>query len=392
MKSAILCPLFLFFAVLTIPGRSQTISHAEKVALNAPDSVELNIGLLSDYFSANLKGKNELLRAFYIWTAREISYDVDNMYNPQPVVNRGELIKKVLKERRAVCQGYSEVFHELCKNTGIECYLINGYTRHDGVIMPLSHTWVLARPDTGWFFFDPTWGSGYVNNAVFTSRFSNEWYMVPPAVMVKTHMPFDPLWQCLYYPLTSADFYNNEKPEKEPQRYFAFPDSILAYQASGLKEQYESTLRRVEANGVVNSNIGEFVRLLRHNIEIEKNNKEVMLRNDLAYRFNDAVAEFNKATLLFNEYVAYWNKQFKPLRPDDQIREMMDTCVNTLARTEKMLSEISPREESLQQNKTMLLQSLVQLKQQLGSHQAFLREYFATPKTNRPKLFYTFKF
>jgi hypothetical protein len=392
MRFSCLIPLLLQFILLSIPSISQTLSQAEKVALTAPDSAEQQIGLLSDYFKANLNKKNDLLRAFYVWTAHEISYDVANMYNPQPVVNRGALINKVLKERKAVCQGYCEVFHELCRNTGIESYLIHGYTRQYGEIMPLSHTWVLARPDTGWFFFDPTWGSGYVNNGEFTSRFNNDWYLVAPADMIKSHMPFDPLWQCLHYPWTSSDFYNNLKPEKDPLRYFAYADSIILYQASGIKEQYESTLRRVEANGVVNSNTGEFVRLLRHNIEIEKNNKEVLLRNDLAYRFNDAVAEFNKATLLFNDYVNYWNKQFKPLLPDDQIRRMMDTCINTLARSETMLSEISPREETLQQNKTMLMKSLLQLKQQLSSHQAFLREYFATPKSSRPKLFYTYKF
>jgi hypothetical protein len=384
-----LFPLFALSAYAQVKTDYKTV---DAIARSVPDSVEQNIALLSDYFSTRITAKKDLLRAFYFWTAHEISYDVENMYNPKPVVNRGKLITEILHTRKAVCQGYSEVFAELCKNNGIECYLVNGYTKQQGVVMPLSHTWVLARPDTGWFFFDPTWASGYVNNAVFTPRFNNDYFMVPPAASVKTHMPFDPMWQCLSYPLKAEDFYNDLTPKPDPQRYFAFADSILAYNALPVLPQYEATLRRVEANGVVNNNIGEYVRLLRHNIGIEQNNKEVLLRNDLANRFNDAVNYFNTATLLFNDYVSYWNKQFKPLKPDDQIRQMMDTCVNSMERSRKMLEEITPREESLQQNKEMLTKSMLQLGKQIDSHRGFLREYFATPKMQRPNLFRTYRF
>jgi hypothetical protein len=387
--------LLFLFPLFTLSGYAQVKTDykpVDAIARSVPDSVEQNISLLSSYFSNKITAKKDLLRAFYVWTANEISYDVENMYNPKPVLNRGKLIMEILQTRKAVCQGYSEVFAELCKANGIECYLVNGYTKQNGAVMPLSHTWVLARPDTGWYFFDPTWASGYVNNATFTPRFNNDYFMVVPAASVKTHMPFDPMWQCLKYPLKSEDFYNDRIPKPDPQRYFAFADSIHAYVSLPVLEQYEATLRRVEANGVVNGNIGEYVRLLRQNISIEQNNKEVLLRNDLASRFNDAVNTFNSATLLFNDYINYWNKQFKPLKPDDQIRQMMDTCVNTLERSRKMLSEITPREESLQQNKEMLTKSVLQLRKQIESHQGFLREYFATPKNQRPNLFRTYRF
>lgn len=385
----------LFFFLLPFFSLSQTsagYSSVDKIASSVPDSAEMNISSLSDYFISKFTSKKDLLRAIYVWTAKEINYDVENMFNPKPITNRGKLIMEILQTRKAVCQGYAEVFSELCSNCNIECYVIQGVTKQNHVVMQLSHTWILARPDTGWFFFDPTWGSGFVNNGIYTKKLTDEHFMIPPQVNVKTRMPFDPLWQCLYYPLTVQEFYGEKKPKPEANRYFSFPDSIRAYQNTPVADRYESILRRVEANGIYNNNTGEYIRMLRQNAEVEKNNREILLRNGLSDRFNKLVKLFNDATFRFNDYINYWNKHFKPARPDQEIRLMMDSVAGDVNRCRTMLKGISPRDESLRQNMESLDKAIVQLQKQIESHQAFLREYFATPKSSRPKLFQTWRF
>jgi hypothetical protein len=372
------------FAVVSQTGPDY--SSPDAVARAAPDSVEKSMTLLSDYFKLNLKTSRDLIRAFYYWTAHEISYDVDNMFNLRPVDNSGKMILEILETRKAVCQGYAEIFHELCKNAGIECYRIQGYTKQNGTVMSLSHMWILARLDTTWCFFDPTWGSGYLLNGKFNRKFLNDFFMVRPSVMIRSHMPFDPMWQCLNYPLNSSDFYNGVAPKADPQRYFAFADSIAAYEKLSKNDQFAAALRRIEDIGVVNNNIGEYVRILRINLESEKINRENELRGLEINKFNEAVNHYNSASLLFNEYINYWNRQFKPTKPDGEIRQMLDTCKTHLTLCRNILATIRPTEDMMQ-NMGMFTQTVKDIEKKVDEQGFFLKEYLGTAKASRPKLF-----
>ena len=148
-----------------------------------------------------------------------------------------------------MCQGYAELFHELCEHSGIESYIVLGYTRQNGQVVNINHAWVVARIDTNWCFFDPTWGSGFLNNGKFTRKFTNEYFMVKPEVFIKSHMPFDPLWQCLNYPLNSRNFIQGTFPGKDTSVFFSFPDSIAAYEQLPKAGKFEAALRRVVKNG-----------------------------------------------------------------------------------------------------------------------------------------------
>lgn len=69
---------------------------------------------------------------------------------------------------------------------------------------------VAARLYDKWWLFDPTWAAGTVKDNRFTGRFSNRFYKLLPEEMIKDHMPFDPLYQFLYYPVTSQEFYDGK--------------------------------------------------------------------------------------------------------------------------------------------------------------------------------------
>ncbi len=383
---------FTLFQTHGFCGKDDPYKAVDQIAKTVPDSMEASVSSLSGFFLEKVSGNRNLLRAFYVWCASEISYDTESMYNPKPMENRGKLILETLEKRKAVCQGYAEVFHELCNLAGIENYLIQGYTRQNGTIMPLSHTWVLARPDTSWLFLDPTWGSGYVMNEQFTHKFNPAFFLVPPEKMIESHMPFDPMWQCLRFPYSSSDFYNAEAPDPGSSVPFAFSDTIAAYNQLPETEKKIVSLRRTEANGVVNNNIGEYIRYLRQNIEAERINQENTLKNELVNQFNVAVKYHNSASLLFNNYINFFNKQFRPPVPDSELRQMLDTCKVNLNLGLELLSKIKPREESLEQNKASLLRSFNLLNQQVEKQSAFLREYLGTPKQQRSSLFQKYKF
>ena len=363
------------------------LSHPDAIARAAPDSAETSIQKLSAYFNANLHSQKELIRAFYFWTANEILYDVENMFTFRSAEDPARLVVQTLQERKAVCQGYAEFFHELCENAGIESYIVPGYTRQNGSVVTINHAWVLARIDTGWYFFDPTWGSGFLLNGKFIRRFTSEYFMVTPAVFIKSHMPFDPMWQCLYHPVTSAEFSRGTLPGKNPGPNFSFPDSIAEYEQLPKSEKFSETFRRVQQNGVNNNSIFEYQRYLRQNIEVEEANRQNDLQNQRVMLFNEAVDHYNTASVLFNYYINYWNRQFKPTRPDAEIRKMIDTCNYHLAESRRILASIIPREETLSQNMEVLLQAIRENQKHVDEQGSFLTDYFNTPKAFRGSLF-----
>ncbi|MEI7726705.1 MAG: transglutaminase domain-containing protein [Bacteroidota bacterium] len=381
---SILCCSLIFSA---FPQSVPDFRRSDAIAKAVPDSVEISIKTLSDYFLANLFTQKELIRAYYYWTANEIVYDVDNMFTFRSSDNPASLIIETLRERKAVCQGYAALFHELCENAGIESYVVLGYTKQNGIVINVNHAWVVARIDTGWYFFDPTWASGYIMNGKFNQKFTNEYYMVKPAVFIKTHMSFDPLWQCLYYPYSAQQFSQGNPVRKEDKNFFNFRDSISAYNRLTKPEKEVASLRRLENNGVVNNSLADYQRYLKQGVEVDRINRQTEIQNKLVKEFNQAIYHYNAATFLFNDFINYWNRQFQPVRPDMKIRQMLDTCDYHLGICQNILSEIEPQEETLRQNMAMLTQPAADLRRNIDKQKEFLRDYFATPKALRPKLF-----
>jgi hypothetical protein len=369
---------------------AQTVNdynHPDAIARTAPDSVEKAIVTLSDYFNANLNSEKELIRAFYYWTANEIVYDFENMFNYQASYDPARVISETLGKRKAVCQGYAGVFHELCENAGIESYIVFGYTKQKEQVVNINHAWLVARIDSAWYFFDPTWGSGYILNGQFTRKFTNEYFMVDPSDLIKSHMPFDPLWQCLYYPFSTGDFIKGMPPEKKNLNYFNYPDSIDVYNRLPKPEKLAASLRRIEKNGVENNVVSEYMKYLNRSLEIERMNRQNERQNDLVNRFNEAVNLYNTAAILFNDYINYWNHQFNPIRRDAEIRQMLDTCNILLSQSRSIIDDIIPQEETLRKNIEMLAKPLKDIQKKVNQHKKFLTEYLRTSKALRPGLF-----
>jgi hypothetical protein len=349
------------------------------------------VALLSGYFSERLDSKEDLVRAFYVWCGLHIAYDVDNMYTFKPYENPGMLIMETLRTRKAVCQGYAALFNELCANAGIGSSIVLGYTRQNGHVLNTNHAWIAANTGTGWKLYDPTWAAGIVNNGTFIKKFTNEYYQASPERFIKSHMPFDPIWQCLFHPFTPAEFYSQEPPRKTASGFFNYPDSIALYNTLTKAEKFAQTLRRVDQNGVVNNAISEYRRYLILSLDYERLNRENDLRNALISQYNEAINNYNAGAFLFNDYINYWNRQFKPAKPDQEIRQMLDTCVVLLSKSRTILNSLATDDETLQNNIEMLKGSIRKISETADEQSEFLREYFSTPRALRSNLFKTFK-
>jgi hypothetical protein len=86
-----------------------------------------------------------------------------------------------------------------------------------------------------WQPLDVTWASGYIDNSgkEFEGLFNDVHFITPPHEFINTHIPEDPQWQLLNYPVT-IQFINPKTTDKKliyTALYFNFIDSIAFWRS-----------------------------------------------------------------------------------------------------------------------------------------------------------------
>lgn len=71
----------------------------------------------------------EKARGVFLWIAGNIKYDVKEFENRGIGLTDPYL---VMKKKKAMCQGYANLFKFVCDDLGIQCRVINGYTKGPG--------------------------------------------------------------------------------------------------------------------------------------------------------------------------------------------------------------------------------------------------------------------
>ncbi|MCX6288115.1 MAG: hypothetical protein NTY96_13475 [Bacteroidetes bacterium] len=379
-----------FFIVCYAPLHAQVIDElkaADVIALNAPDSCQSSVAVLGRYFATAFKDPTFRLRAIYTWTAMKISYDVANMGNVNAATPFNEMVNKTMQTRTAVCQGYASVFKALCDACAIRAYVVNGYTRQNGHINDISHAWIIAGLDSSYYGFDPTWGGGYMSNRNYVKQFNEQFFMIKPQNLIQDHMPFDPMWECLNYPVNNLDFNNAKTIPANGTAFFACTDSINAYLVLGSKEQCLAALRRLEVAGVINNLLMEWSKYLRGCIANENLNAVVSEKNKYVRMFNDAVTSYNNCIYAFNQYADYWNTQFTPSKAEPEIVGMLDLCYSYLDSCKKNLAEVIAGDPDMKQSTDQLKLAIDVAQDNLDKQKIFLKIYFNTDPPSRPQLF-----
>jgi hypothetical protein len=382
--------LFILSALTLGAQVSPDLRAADIIARNAPDSVQATPDGLGKYFAAMFSGQKYRVRAIFCWTASSISYDASKFSDPFHFQGTEELAARTMQTRSAVCQGYTAVFKALCDRCNIRAYIVNGYTRQNGHITNISHSWVIALIDSAFYGFDPTWGGGYMVRNRFVRHFNEEFFMIRPGDLIRDHMPFDPMWECLPYPVSNLEFTGGLTEPEVKQARFYYADSIPVYIALPVAEQYKSSLRRLENAGITNKLLREWEKYLQECIANESVNKQNVVRNKYVRQFNDAVADYNHSISLFNGYIDYWNRGFLPSRPELEIVAMLDSCYYYIDASKSSLSQVVPDNDEIRQSIDQLRQAIDIASGNLDRQKTFLKVYFNTEPAYRSQLFRTY--
>ncbi|GEP89148.1 Transglutaminase-like superfamily protein [Chitinophaga terrae (ex Kim and Jung 2007)] len=231
-------------------------------------------------------------RAIFIWITEHIKYDY-KLYNlddeakvkklKYPKCREGEdctlkmedwennYISKILRKRKAICDGYSKLFKRMCNLAGIHCEIISGYTKNKhyqiGKMGKVDHAWNAVYLDSAYYLVDATWAAGFCQEdessgklkGPFVKKFDNYYWLTPFDKLSRDHYPEDPKW-LFNSGYTREKFKNN--PYIEPS---ADHNLVIISPATGVirakpcdtihfEIEYEKPITRLQVNSNLSRN------------------------------------------------------------------------------------------------------------------------------------------
>ena len=327
---------------------------------------------IAEYVKQKFSDDSKKLQAIHSWVASNIKYDTDSANIINMGVDPEAKITAALRRRRGVCENYAAIFNDICVRVGLTSFVVDGYTKQNGYVDRVGHSWCAVYVDKSWRLCDPTWDEGTGNT---------KYFLVQPSAMIETHMPFDPMWQLLDHPVSHQQFYSGNFYTDKDQPIFNYADSISAYIKMDSLQRFRSTAFRIEQSGLYNNMVKNRHDQTKMNIEIIREDKDVDL-------YNSSVADLNTATTTYNNFVAYRNKQFTPAISDNALQALLTGIYTRLSEAKKKLDQIDKTEASFTFSTEDIRDRLNTLSIHIKEQKDFLKTYLTTAATNRQSLFY----
>jgi hypothetical protein len=372
-----------FFSILSFGQVNIEYASIDKKIAAIPSNLTTSTDGIAAYINDNFKSENDKIRAVFYWTASNISYDVKNAFSLNSNQTATEKIEKALKTKKGVCIHYAEVFNSISNKVGIKSLIIEGYTKQNGKISPLPHAWCAANIDNKWYVFDPTWGSGYINNGAFAKKINNYYFKAEPSKIISSHIAFDYLWQFLNYPITNQEFYEGKVQVDKSKKYFDFDAELKRQDSLSDIERVSESIKRIEANGIKNKMIYDYLTSKRKELEIHNQNKNIEKLNSIA-------TEYNQAIVLLNDFINYRNKKFKPILPDYEILQMIQRPKEAFAKCRKDIIKVGFVGVENESNLRSIKKSINEALAQAEEYELFVKDYLSKSKLVRKTMFTKF--
>jgi hypothetical protein len=370
----VLLTLVFFACFLQLKSQGfDDYANIERSMRTIPDSLSNSTTNIASYINSHFSAERKKVRAIYSWVTNNIKYDKDSANPINLGIDPDAKITVALRRRRGVCENYAAIFNDICLKSGLTSFVVNGYTKQMGTVDRIGHSWCATQVDGNWALYDPTWDEG--------SGFNSKYFMTPPSVFIETHMPYDPIWQLLDYPVSHREFNIGNTYKSANSHHFNYADSIAAYIQMDSLHRFKSSALRIQRDELYNSMVKNNNNYIKMNIEMINQDKDVDL-------YNSAVADVNDATSTYNGFVDYRNKQFTPQKTDAELHALLDGIDKKLISSLKKLDQVDRSEATFTLGTEPVRVRISQLKQRLQDQQDFVNRYTNTDKSNRESLFY----
>src|SRR6185312_6012546 len=367
--------IFVCFIFYTLPINAQ-IGKVERTALNIPDSETNTTDDIAAYLKSHFKTDEDKVRAIYTWVTNNIKYDKNS--NHRIILDEDQELRVTyaLKSRRGVCENFAAIFNDICQKSGIPSFYIEGYTKQNGSIDRTGHAWCAAFVDNNWALYDPTWDAGFLNGSNYVDLVGSHYFENSPDDFISSHLPFDPMFQFLNYPVTYKEFYNCIRPTtsiqtNKPESYFNYKDSLSVYNRLDSLSRYLASLHRIENFDWPSSKIDTKLKRLKLEIEL------IYQDRDMDF-YHSAIADYNNGIDLLNKFINYRNNQFQPVKKMNEVPGMFDTISKKIASANEKLREVNKSEATLTLNTGDIQQKLNDLVVYVKQQQNFYKNYLSS--------------
>jgi len=184
-------------------------ARADAAALAVPEAAARDVTTLAHALTDGLPTEGEKLRAIYRWVTGNVSYDVAALGRFGRALVAAQTPSSVLRNRRAVCDGFTLLIGNLALKAGLKAEFVEGRAKGLGVEEGEDgggHSWAAVQVDGEWKLVDATWGAGDVVGGRFVRNVRDYYFMTPPEQLIWTHRPKEVRWQLLPQPVSAAEF------------------------------------------------------------------------------------------------------------------------------------------------------------------------------------------
>ena len=234
---AVICLAVTFLSANISSGQifdNEPHERLSKISNSLRDSTRSDpdtyLPILTKELISGVTNEFEIVKLIHDWITTEISYD-NEVY-----LRRTELIYKtndVLRNSRAICVGYCNLFLKMCEYADIEAASIIGFAKgpnDNEKTLPeyfkgSTHSWSAAKIYGKWYLLDITWDAGYSLNKKYVFEYSTTYLFIDPELFIKNHFPEDIKWQLLDEPVSWSEF--RELTFVEPVKKLSLNNSTI---------------------------------------------------------------------------------------------------------------------------------------------------------------------
>ncbi|MBN1671642.1 MAG: hypothetical protein JXR37_11440 [Kiritimatiellae bacterium] len=180
----------------------------DRAVAQTPAPAQTSMAALAQYLATGARHDAEKAYAVYRWVRDNIETDLAGI-EAGTITRANQSAATVFATRKAVCEGFSQLFAELIELTGLKGTRIGGFgvmTLYDQTI-PRSdyvHVWNAVAADGRWYLVDPSWQTSARWDG---SHDRNFFFFTDPAQFVLRHLPYEPEWQLLDPPVEREAFW-----------------------------------------------------------------------------------------------------------------------------------------------------------------------------------------
>ena len=234
----------VFSSIFAATMDNRVRSLSKTLTENLFDNPEEYIESVVKSLTANVSGTSAKVKILHDWICDNIAYDTDLYFTDDDEYwnSAKQDYVTVIKKRRALCSGYSNVMTVMCRLAGIEAKGVSGWSKgfaYQGHLTEqTNHAWNVVNIGGRWQQIDVTWDAGYVEYKTFIKRYTTEWLYRTPEQFIYSHFPKDEQYQYLKEKKTPQEF---EKEPYVPGKFFDYGFSFTDVKPDYSNEISEAT-------------------------------------------------------------------------------------------------------------------------------------------------------